>query len=167
MSESRSLDLHEFTVPEAIGAFVRFYNACLRSGYRGRIEVIHGYGSTGAGGTIRKELRKYLEAHAAVFGEYLAGESLRNPGVTILYIKETLAPPPRGQGSILFFNPAQEAIRRFCNTPKSKDQILTKLTGRFGDRVLGAEIRNLVNNGALRAIRAPDGTIRYKARSEP
>ncbi len=80
--------------------FVRFYNACVRSGYRGRIEVIHGYGSTGAGGTIREELRKYLKAHAETFGEYLAGESLRNPGVTILYAKETLAPPPLGQVSM-------------------------------------------------------------------
>jgi hypothetical protein len=165
MSESRSIDLHDCTVAEAIGAFVRFYNACLRSGYRGRIEVIHGYGSMGVGGKIRAELRKYLEAHKETFGEYLAGESLRNPGVTILYVKETLA-AARGQGSMLSFNPAQEAIRRFCNTPKSKDQILAKLTGRFGDRVLGAEIRNMVNNGALRAIKGGDGTVQYKGRSE-
>lgn len=163
MSESRSIDLHDCTVAEAIGTFVRFYNACLRSGYRGRIEVIHGYGSMGVGGKIRAELRKYLEAHRETFGEYLAGESLRNPGVTILYVKETLAPGPRGHGSM---NPAQEAIRRFCNTPKSKEQILTKLTGRFGDRVLGAEIRNMVNSGALRAIRGGDGTVLYKGRSE-
>jgi hypothetical protein len=163
MSESRSIDLHECTVAEAIGAFVRFYNACLRSGYRGRIEVIHGYGSMGVGGKIRAELRKYLEAHKETFGEYLAGESLRNPGVTILYVKETLAGAPRGQGSM---NPAQEAIRRFCNIPKSKEQILAKLTGRFGDRVLGAEIRNMVNTGALRAIRGGDGTVQYKGRSE-
>jgi hypothetical protein len=166
MSESRSIDLHDCTVAEAIGAFVRFYNACLRSGYRGRIEVIHGYGSMGIGGKIRAELRKYLEAHKETFGEYLAGESLRNPGVTILHVKETLAAAPRGPGSIAAFNPAQEAIRRFCSTPKSKDQILAKLTGRFGDRVLGAEIRNMVNSGALRAIRAGDGTVQYKGWSE-
>ena len=100
MNPSRSIDLHNFTVQEAMREFVRFYNACVRSGYRGRIEVIHGYGSNGVGGTIRQELRKYLKAHAETFGEYLAGESLRNPGVTILYAKETLAPPPQGQGSM-------------------------------------------------------------------
>ena len=77
---------------------MRFYNGCVRSGYRGRLEVIHGYGSSGSGGVIREELRRYLKAHAAIFGEFLAGESLRNPGVTILYVKETLAPPPRGRG---------------------------------------------------------------------
>ena len=47
--------------------FVRFYNACVRSGYRGRLEVIHGYGSTGGGGVIREELRRFLKAHAEIF----------------------------------------------------------------------------------------------------
>ena len=54
MSESRSIDLHERTVAEAIREFVRFYNACVRNGYRGRLEVIHGYGSSGSGGVIRE-----------------------------------------------------------------------------------------------------------------
>ncbi|MGA3371358.1 MAG: Smr/MutS family protein [Terracidiphilus sp.] len=97
MSESRSIDLHAYTVPEALREFVRFYNDCVRGGFHGRLEVIHGYGSSGVGGSIREELRRYLKAHAAIFGEFLAGESLRNPGVTVLYPRETLAPPPRGQ----------------------------------------------------------------------
>jgi dsDNA-specific endonuclease/ATPase MutS2 len=98
MSENRSIDLHNCTVAEAIREFARVYNACVRSGYRGRLEVIHGYGSSGTGGVIREELRKYLKAHAEVFGEFLAGESLRNPGVTILYPGEQQAPTPLGLG---------------------------------------------------------------------
>ena len=98
MSESRSIDLHERTVAEAIREFVRFYNACVRSGYHGRLEVIHGYGSTGSGGVIREELRKYLKAHEETFGEFLAGESLRNPGVTILYPRDSPAAMPLGLG---------------------------------------------------------------------
>jgi dsDNA-specific endonuclease/ATPase MutS2 len=100
MSESRSIDLHERTVAEAIREFVRFYNACVRSGYRGRLEVIHGYGKSGSGGVIREELRKFLKAHEEIFGEFLAGESLRNPGVTILYPRETLAAMPLGLGAV-------------------------------------------------------------------
>ena len=99
MSESRSIDLHKLTVAEAIREFVRFYNGCVRSGYRGRLEVIHGYGSSGSGGVIREELRRYLKAHEGIFGEFLAGESLRNPGVTILYPRETLAALPPGSGA--------------------------------------------------------------------
>jgi dsDNA-specific endonuclease/ATPase MutS2 len=78
---------------------VRFYNSCVRSGYRGRLEIIHGYGSSGSGGVIREELRRYLKAHEEIYGEFLAGESLRNPGVTILYPRETLAAMPLGSGS--------------------------------------------------------------------
>ena len=99
MSESRSIDLHERTVPEAIREFVRFYNTCVKSGYRGRVEIIHGYGSMGGGGVIREELRKYLKAHDEIFGEFLAGESLRNPGVTIVYPGESQATIPLGSGT--------------------------------------------------------------------
>ena len=102
MSSSRSIDLHKFTVAEALREFVRFYNACVRSGYRGRVEVIHGYGSNGVGGTIRQELRAYLKAHEDVFGEYLAGESLRNPGVTVVYVKDAPAPAGLGGGAMSF-----------------------------------------------------------------
>jgi dsDNA-specific endonuclease/ATPase MutS2 len=99
MSETRSIDLHNFTVAEALREFVRYYNNCVRSGYRGRLEVIHGYGSMGGGGVIREELRRFLKAHEETFGEFLAGESLRNPGVTILYPRESLAAMPHGQGA--------------------------------------------------------------------
>ncbi len=99
MNQSRSIDLHHHTVLEALRDFVRFYNGCVRSGYRGRIEVIHGYGSNGSGGIIREELRKFLSAHDSIFGEFLPGESLRNPGVTIVYAKDTLAPLVYGSGS--------------------------------------------------------------------
>lgn len=98
MAESRSINLHSFTVAEAIREFVRFYNACVRAGYRGRLEVIHGYGSSGSGGAIREELRKYLKAHEEIFGEFLPGENLRNPGVTILYPREKQAAMPLGLG---------------------------------------------------------------------
>jgi dsDNA-specific endonuclease/ATPase MutS2 len=87
---------------------VRFYNNCVRSGYHGRLEVIHGYGSMGGGGVIREELRKYLKAHSETFGEFLAGESLRNPGVTILYPGESMATMPPGPRGVLL-HPAHEA----------------------------------------------------------
>jgi hypothetical protein len=99
MAETRSIDLHQRTVAEAIQEFVRYYNTCVRSGYYGRLEVIHGYGSNGTGGVIREELRKYLKAHESIFGEFLPGENLRNPGVTILYPREIQAAMPQSAGS--------------------------------------------------------------------
>ena len=112
MSETRSIDLHNFTVAEALREFVRFYNNCVRGGYRGRLEVIHGYGSMGGGGVIREELRKYLKAHAGTFGEFLAGESLRNPGVTILYPRETPAPMPHGSNAWFSSIPHKKPSRK-------------------------------------------------------
>jgi hypothetical protein len=166
MTETQSIDLHERTVPEAIREFVRFYNDCVRSGYRGRIEVIHGYGSTGSGGVIRKKLREYLAGHAECFGSFIAGDGLGNPGVTIVYAKKLLPAQQGGRGAMPLLNAAQEAIRRFCETPKARERILIKLRGRFGDRVLSTEIRNMINGGALEEIRAADGKLQYKAGTE-
>jgi dsDNA-specific endonuclease/ATPase MutS2 len=112
MSETRSIDLHNFTVAEALREFVRFYNECVRSGYRGRLEVIHGYGSMGGGGVIREELRKYLKAHSGTFGEFLAGESLRNPGVTILFPGESLAAMPPSPSAGHFSIPRMKPPRK-------------------------------------------------------
>ena len=123
MNPSRSIDLHNCTVPEAIREFVRFYNGCVRSGYRGRIEVIHGYGSAGVGGTIRAELRRYLKSHAEIFGEYLAGESLRNPGVTILYAKETLAPLIPGQAPVAGSGGGMSSFRGSAGKRKGRSWI--------------------------------------------
>jgi hypothetical protein len=169
MPETQSIDLHERTVPQAIREFVRFYNDCVRAGYRGRIEVIHGYGSTGSGGVIRKKLREYLAAHAEKLGSLLPGDSLGNPGVTIVYAKKLLPASVAGGGAMPLPNAAQEAIRKYCDTPKAKERILIKLRGRFGDRVLSAEIRNMLTSGALEEIRASDGKLQYKAgaKSEP
>src|SRR5208337_2342186 len=115
---------------------------------------------------IKQELRKYLKTHAEIFGEFLAGESLRNPGVTILYAKETSATLHGGRVTVALRNPAQEAISRFCATPQTAERILFKLRGRFGDRALNEEILTMVRNGVLETIRSSDGAVQYKAIAE-
>lgn len=85
MTESRSIDLHGCDVAEAIRQFVDFYNAQVRGGYRGFIEIIYGYGSAGVGGVILRELRKYLEANADRLEMLILGDDIGNPGVTKVY----------------------------------------------------------------------------------
>ena len=88
---TRQIDLHGRSVSEAMCAFVAFYNDCLRSGYRGLIEVVHGYGSSGSGGAILRELREYLAANSGrLEGAPIRGESVGNLGVTIVYPKMIL-----------------------------------------------------------------------------
>jgi hypothetical protein len=143
---SRTLDLHGFGASEALGKFVEFYNECVRSGYRGPIEVIHGYGSTGAGGVIQQELRKFLSAHSSCLEMLILGESIGNPGLTKVFPMKLL--PARGAGSGP--NAVRNAILKFCETPKAKERIFTKLRGRFGDRVLRDELDRLLKDGLLR-----------------
>jgi hypothetical protein len=81
-----------------------------------------------------------------------------------VYPKKLLPASPESGGASSLLNPAQEAIRKYCAAPKVKERILIKLRGRFGDRVLSAEIRSMVNSGVLEEIRASDGKIQYKAR---
>ena len=144
MSESRSIDLHGCTVAEAIAKFVDFYNSSVRSGYRGCIEVVHGYGSSGAGGKIQQELRRYLDKNSERLEIYVPG-NLGNPGITRVYPKRLLPASRRSDQA----SRAREAILNYCETPKSKERIIAKLTGRFGDRVLRDEMSCMIRDGLL------------------
>jgi DNA-nicking Smr family endonuclease len=57
------LDLHGFSVVEAIEQFVRDYNGRVGNNQHGCWRIIHGYGSTGQGGAIRTKLRAFLDQH--------------------------------------------------------------------------------------------------------
>jgi DNA-nicking Smr family endonuclease len=83
MNNSRSINLHGCTVPEAISQFTDFYNDCVRSGYHGYIDVIHGYGSTGQGGAIRTALQQYLESYSSHLEMCVFGDAIGNPGIGI------------------------------------------------------------------------------------
>jgi hypothetical protein len=54
-----TLNLHGYTVAEAIARFVEHYNRVLSSGRVQGLEVIHGKGRAEVGG-LRTELREYL-----------------------------------------------------------------------------------------------------------
>lgn len=150
MTVSRSIDLHGCTVPEAMRQFTNFYNDCVRCGFQGFIEVIHGYGSSGTGGAIQQELRRYLAANSDRLEMYVAGDAIGNPGITKVYPKRLLPviQDENGAQSIK----VREAIIEFCDTPKARERLFIKLRGRFGERVLRDEIRRLIREGLLREI---------------
>ena len=153
---TRRIDLHDLTVEEAIRKFTADYNAIVASGYRGRVEVIHGYGSSGEGGVIRRKLRAFLVANADRFKQIVDGEWHGNPGVTYVDVKGRL-PAASAQAT-----PLHAAILAFCTTPKAENKILIKLIGRFGDPAIRAGIRDLVKSGALKEVRS-GGETRYHA----
>ena len=60
------------------------------SGGRDPVRVVHGYGSSGRGGVIHRAIRRYINANIGRFDKVVEGESLANPGVTLVYPKRLL-----------------------------------------------------------------------------
>ena len=117
----RTLDLHGKTWDDALATFVEFYNAMLRAPSAGatvRIDVVHGYGSTGPGGVLRTRLRSYLEANALFldfrFGEHLDG----NQGHTLVTCRRPLPDAGDALGA---------EVLAYCVSPKT----MTKINGKF------------------------------------
>jgi DNA-nicking Smr family endonuclease len=85
----RTVDLHGLTSKDAIARFVDVYNHAVRHGQRDRISVVHGYGASGKGGTLRGKMREFLDRSGV---EYLCGELTDgNPGHTIVIPGEAIS----------------------------------------------------------------------------
>ena len=137
-----SVDLHGKTWSEGLADFIDRYNRTLRSGNgtSETLDVVHGYGSSGAGGTMRIRIRSFLERHSRLL-EYMPGETVDgNPGHTIVLP----ARPLPEIGDLL-----AEQVWEYCETPRAQ----SKITGRFrryGDPQVLQAIRALEKQGRLR-----------------
>jgi hypothetical protein len=165
---ARTIDLHGFSVEEAMYEFVSFYNKCVKGGYRGRIEVIHGWGSSGSGGAILRKLRDYVAENSGRFESVTDGGDIGNPGVTILYPKQLVPAFPEPTSSqnaepTSSKNIVQDAILRFCKEPKSERKILAKLRGHFTFPIVRAELRAMVNESRLEVTKT-DSEVLYRAK---
>lgn len=135
------LDVHGLTVDEALRTFVASYNRRFRSGSRESIRVIHGYGSSGEGGKIQRQFRKYLESKPSQL-TWTAGENFENnPGVTIVHVKSLL---PDVQ------NQLEGDILAFCSIPRTE----SKIAGQFRKhtaREIKEAVRSLVRAGLVKS----------------
>lgn len=136
----KKLDLHNLTVREALDAFVRFYNAQFTQSRPAEFEVVHGYGSTGEGGEIRKRLRKFMAAHPKKMlvrrGEHVTG----NSGVTFV---TPLHPLPSTEDAL------EGEILAYCESPRTE----AKIVGKFrtaGQPQVKQALKNMVKSGTLR-----------------
>lgn len=142
---ARTLDLHGLTWPEAQAAFVEFYNRALRrAGGKalGRLDVVHGYGSSGSGGVLRTRLRDFLERNKA-FLEFQAGEGWDgNPGHTFV---TPMQPLPSKDGGL------EEEIWAYCVTPRPMSKIAGKFR-RHGNSEVARAIRSLEKQQRLSSV---------------
>lgn len=151
MKKNCSIDLHGYSVPEAIALFTERYNSFVHSGQQGFVEVIHGYGSSGRGGAIAAALQQLLRSSSAYVEYWIPGDTIGNPGITKVYPKKLLPTSHADADS-----PVRQAVLRYCDTPKPRAKVIAKLCGRFGGRALQNELDRMMREGLLRDI---DGKV--------
>lgn len=146
---SYSLDCHGKTWPDALAEFIALYNGILQRDAAGApLDIIHGYGSTGAGGTMRVRFRAFLQRYPRHL-EYQPGEAVDgNQGHTLV---RPARPLPETTDLLA------EQIWQYCDRPRT----LSKITGKFrrhGDAQVLPAIRALERQRRLR----PAGRGRVK-----
>src|SRR5689334_4078008 len=136
------LDVHGFTVDEALKAFVEFYNRHVQKGLKEGLRVVHGWGASGAGGKIRTQFRQLL-AEAGPNLDWKAGEDVEgNPGVTIIYPRKVIHPRE---------SQLKAAILEFCSTPRTESKIAGQFR-RYSAREIKETIWLLVRGGEMREV---------------
>ena len=143
---AHELDLHEQTWQEALQSFIEFYNDWLQgagSGAAAAVDVIHGYGSAGCGGVLRKRLQSFLAQQAGLGRlNFTPGEFVdSNLGHTVV---RPIAPLPESHELLA------EEVFAYCERPRA----LSKITGKFrrhGEPAVKAAIETLVRERRLRS----------------
>jgi len=147
IASDHEIDLHEKTWHEALAEFIAFYNEAIQRAAGGppaRLNVIHGYGSSGSGGVLRKRLRNFLEEqtrHGRL--EFTPGEHAdANPGHTLV---QPLQPLPTAHELLA------EEIWAYCARPRTHSKISGKFR-RHGEPTVKAAIESLVKQRRLRVV---------------
>ena len=150
------LDLHGCTWSEALQNFIDFYNHSLDQNTDPaavQLSVIHGYGSTGLGGAIRKRLRAFLIKHSDCL-EFTPGENVDgNQGCTTVKLIKRLP----DEKKLL-----AEAIRNYCERPRTQSKIMVEFRKHGHPEIIQA-IRSLEKRGWL-AKQSSVGVVRYVSR---
>ena len=106
------------------------------------MRVIHGYGSSGVGGKIQRQLRKFVQSNVAHL-EWTAGEDCENnPGVTIVHPR-TLLPDTQNQ--------LKSEILVFCSIPRTESKIAGEFRKQSAREIKDA-VRSLVRAGQMKAV---------------
>lgn len=125
----KEIDLHDKTVNEAINYFIKSYNEILLGGSKGEIDVIHGYGSTGVGGKIKKRFKEVSEAYKAYY------KTMPGSNIGITRIKPLKIIP--NENFLL-----QKYLLEFCsNSPKN----LSKINNNFFKEHTNTEIKKTIH----------------------
>lgn len=145
------IDLHHMNRNEAIRFFVSKYNEIFKDGYRGSINVIHGYGSSGKGGVIKKTFKEFLNTHK----KYLSYTVDVNPGVTIVTPIKSIP---------LLIDEISIEILNYCSSaPRSMDKIKGSFFKKYSNQEITSSVKRLVKQDKLEVILKKKGDT-YKTK---
>ena len=151
----REIDLHGLTWKESLTRFIEAYNGAFDSAGKSsgvQVRVIHGYGSTGEGGVLRKRLRSFCQR----FEDYLevtTGEEIDgNRGCTVVSPIRRLPD---------MHDMLAEQIRDYCKRPRSRSKVMGRFR-RHGQPHVTQAVRSLEKQGRLRR-RNKGGLVMYEA----
>ena len=156
--ETHELDLHDHTRPEAIQAFITLYNDAFDRAIDPaaiQLKLVHGYGSTGEGGVLRKRLRSFLEGLRDRL-DFTPGEDIDgNQGCTVVSVIKRL---PEWNDLL------EEQIWEYVEgAPTSRSQ--EKIVGRFrshGQPQVMQAIKSLQKKGQMLRKSSAKGQIMYE-----
>ena len=131
------LDLHGMRTKDAIDRFISDYNKAVRLGVD-RLEVVHGYGSSGVGGDIKDALTALLDAYPGKV-RYIKGEILGNGGMTVVVPDKPL--PPRKTA-------LDDVILNMLSKPSSLKEIEERLSGLATENEMHGAIKALIRSKA-------------------
>lgn len=139
-----SIDLHGKTWTEALSDFIDAYNRVATSGRASAptLDVVHGYGSSGVGGILRKRFRAFLSKYPHCL-QFKHGEEVDGNAGHTLVSPMTRLPDT---GGLL-----AEQVWEYCESSRT----VTKIAGRFrryGDPLVQQAIRTLQKQGRLRLV---------------
>lgn len=138
---ANELDLHGYTTNEAMEMFDLYYQDQLKQGKK-PFNVIHGYGSKGSGGEIRKKLRAFLSAHPDKATIYLGEQTGGNLGTT--QVKPIKPLPSR-------IDILEDKILDYCHVPRTKDKIAGKFRN-YGAEKVSMSIKKLEQCKILKPV---------------
>ena len=154
------IDLHGRTWLEAKEEFIAFYNHVLEETgdtIGAQLSVIHGYGSTGEGGLLRKRLRGFLQRFADHL-EFVPGEDLDgNPGHTVVAPLQQL---PDKDGLLA------DEIWSYCERPRSRSKVIGRFRRNGAPKVIRA-VRSLEKQGRLRRLSGRGQPLYEATRGHP
>lgn len=148
-----TIDLHNMNRDEALRFFIQKYNEAFKAGYRDEIIVIHGYGSSGKGGIIKKTFKEFLDAHKTSVSYRVDV----NPGATLV--------TPLGRINDLQDLMTTEILEFCSKTPKTLDKIKGNFFKKYRNNEINTCVKRLIRQGLLTVTLKKNGEV-YKTKGE-